>query len=198
MAEQTGVLRYRRKPRKRADEDGLTVTRYEPGKPLDRLAHVAQMSSSRAELAEVPLPSGTVLLVRHTTWHADEPSTDWEVIEAGDYLAYSHTNDSLFDTDEADLRQFYDLAEEKSPEPDPALLEPDHDEPAGLAADLTPFLDWPLYFPDEQGPHCDNHPACKHEDCNTPCYGPVYLHSARRMTIREFLADIKAHAEGAS
>jgi hypothetical protein len=67
-----------------------------------------------------------------------------------------------------------------------------HVEP--LAADLTPFLDWPLYFPDDSV-HCDNFPACTNADCHEPAFGQVYLASHRRMTIREFLADIKAHAE---
>lgn len=70
------------------------------------------------------------------------------------------------------------------------------EKPYILAPDLLPFLDWPLYFPDESV-HCNNFPACTNENCRDPGYGPVYLASARRMTVREFLADVKAHAEEA-
>lgn len=61
--------------------------------------------------------------------------------------------------------------------------------------ELAAYLDWPLYFPDDSV-HCDKFPACPNRDCRDPESGQVYLASARRMTIREFLADIKAHAEG--
>lgn len=71
---------------------------------------------------------------------------------------------------------------------------------APLDPDLTPFLDWPLHFPPELGAGwavtCDNFPACKHGDCNSAGWGPVAIGSGGRMTIREFLADIKEHAEG--
>jgi hypothetical protein len=61
-----------------------------------------------------------------------------------------------------------------------------------LAEDLTPFLDWPLYFPDDS------------VHCYKPDHGcddrisPSFIASKRRMTPREFLADIKEHAEEAS
>ena len=64
-----------------------------------------------------------------------------------------------------------------------------------LAADLTPFLDWPLYFPDDSV-HCDAFPRCPNRDCCDPESGQVYIASARRMTVREFLADVRTHAEG--
>jgi hypothetical protein len=110
MVEHSEIQRYRRKPRKQTDDDSLIVARYEPGKPLDDLQRVAQMADGEAELAEVSLPSGTVLLVRWTRVPDDHPSeTDWEVIEAGGYLAFS--DDRLFGTDDADLRHWYDLVE---------------------------------------------------------------------------------------
>lgn len=64
-----------------------------------------------------------------------------------------------------------------------------------LDPELAAYLDWPLYFPDDSV-HCNNFPACRHPWCNEPNYGQVYIASARRMTIREFLADVKVHAEG--
>lgn len=62
---------------------------------------------------------------------------------------------------------------------------------------LAKYLDWPLYFPDDSV-HCDKFPACQNRDCRDPESGQVYIASARRMTVREFLADVKAHAEDAS
>lgn len=62
---------------------------------------------------------------------------------------------------------------------------------------LAEFLDWPLYFPDDSV-HCDKFPACKNRDCCDPESGRVFIASARRLTIREFLADIKQHAEESS
>jgi hypothetical protein len=87
---------------------------------------------------------------------------------------------------------------EAIPAPGPEPLEPGSADPAELDPALTAYLDWPLYFPDDSV-HCDNFPACPNADCHEPAFGQVYLASHRRMTIREFLADIKAHAEsGAS
>lgn len=79
------------------------------------------------------------------------------------------------------------------PEPDPELLEPGPDEqPESLAADLTPFLNWPLYF--TYGVHCDRR-DCVRGTCGAAHSGMV---TARDFgTVRELLADIKAHAEGA-
>jgi hypothetical protein len=103
------VQRWRRKPDQRDREDQI-VARYEPGQPLDPLLYVARMADARAEMAEVPLPSGTVLLVRWTRVPDDHPSeTEYEVIKAAGYLAYSRDHGSLYDTDDGDLRQWYDV-----------------------------------------------------------------------------------------
>lgn len=112
--ERPGILRYRRKPERPSSGDGMTVVRYEPGMPLDDLRAVAVMSDQRAELAEVPLPSGAVLLVRSTQLHGDRSALDWEVVVAGDYLAFSHSHGSLFSTDNRDLKQWYDLEEREA------------------------------------------------------------------------------------
>lgn len=88
-----------------------------------------------------------------------------------------------------------DLATAFTDPHDPASCEVPGKHVEPLAADLTPFLDWPLYFPDESV-SCHAFPACRHPDCNAAGWGPVAIASARRMTAREFLADIKAHAEG--
>lgn len=68
--------------------------------------------------------------------------------------------------------------------------------PGPLDPDLAAYLDWPLYFLDSSAPYCNKFPACTNPECCDPCSGSVPIASARRMTVREFLADIKAHAEG--
>lgn len=65
-----------------------------------------------------------------------------------------------------------------------------------LDPELAAYLDWPLYFLDSSAPYCNKFPACTNPECCDPCSGSVPIASARRMTVREFLADIKAHAEG--
>jgi hypothetical protein len=70
---------------------------------------------------------------------------------------------------------------------------PDDDEPAPLDPALAAYLDYPLYFHDD-GVSCNN-PEC-------PCYstdvGPYFIWTRRRQTVREFLAQVKKHAEEAS
>lgn len=68
------------------------------------------------------------------------------------------------------------------------------EKPYVLDPSLAAFLDWPLYFPDESGPHCNNGQVCTNKDC-VEGFGPVTIHSHRRQTIREFLADLRKHAE---
>jgi hypothetical protein len=59
---------------------------------------------------------------------------------------------------------------------------------------LMPFLDWPLYFPDDSV-QCNKFPECGNRFCRDPDEGQVYIVTGRRMTVREFLADVKKHAE---
>ena len=108
MTEPSGIQRYRRKP-KPPDERVLAVARYQPGAPLDDLVAVARMHDRHAQLAEVRFAAVKVLVVRYTHYRDEGPSEiQYEHVEPGDYLAYS---DFLFDTDDADLRQWYDLVE---------------------------------------------------------------------------------------
>jgi hypothetical protein len=102
------IQRYRRKPKQEDREDQLAA-RYEPGAPLDDLLAVARMADG--ELAEVMFPSyGPVLVVRYQRSDDDHaPRIEYETVEAGHYLAYSPGNDFLYDTSDADWRQFYDL-----------------------------------------------------------------------------------------
>lgn len=104
------IQRYRRKPQPNNHETQLAV-RYEPGEPLDDLIAVARESDSDAELAEVRFPSGKVVLVISYRRSYDEhPSRiEYLVIEAGKYLGYSLSESFLYDSTEANWRQFYDL-----------------------------------------------------------------------------------------
>lgn len=105
------VQRYRRKPVPTGQEE-LFAARYEPGQPLADLLAVARMADSGAQVAEVTFPSATtVLLVRWKRIPDGHPAeTEHEVIEPGDYLAFSRPGWHLYATDDADLRQFYELA----------------------------------------------------------------------------------------
>lgn len=104
------VMHYRRKPKRH--EGDLYAARYEPGQSLDGLREVALMADRGAEMAEVPLPSGTVLVVRWTDYDVDRPAEpEFEVIRTGNYLAYSRTYGNLTENDDADLRQFYNQVE---------------------------------------------------------------------------------------
>jgi len=103
------VQRFRRKPRQEDREDQFAA-RYEPGANLIDLMTVAGMADSRAELAEVTFSSGRVLVVRYERFHDDHPSeTEYETVESGHYLAFSSGGYSLYESDDADWRQFYDL-----------------------------------------------------------------------------------------
>jgi hypothetical protein len=101
------VTRYQRKPDPRP-EGGLHVARYEPGH-LDDMLAVAQMADHRAEVGEAELPGGTVLVVKWVNYESDHPEPEFDVVRTGNYLSYSETYGSLGETDDADLRQFYDL-----------------------------------------------------------------------------------------
>ena len=102
------IQRYRRKPEQASLDDQVTA-RYEPGTPLDDLLAVARMADG--ELAEVMFPSyGPVLLVRFRRFYDEHPSEiEYLAVEAGKYLAYSPGEGFLYDNDDADWRQFYDL-----------------------------------------------------------------------------------------
>jgi hypothetical protein len=104
------IDRYRRKP-KMVDREDQVATRYEPGGSLDDLLAVARMADRCAEMAEVMFPSyGPVLLVRWTRVPDDRPSEpEYEHVEAGHYLVYSPGGGFLYESDDADWRQFYDL-----------------------------------------------------------------------------------------
>lgn len=54
-------------------------------------------------------------------------------------------------------------------------------------------LDYPLYFRDEEGPFCYKQ-GCTHPAC-TGGWGGDAMHSERRLTVREFMEDIRKHAE---
>ncbi len=104
------VQRFRRKPVQEYREDQFAA-RYEPGQSLDALRAVAAMAGDEAEIREVVFPSGKRVLI---AWfmRCDDPRgfrPDYAMVEPGEYLAYSSENESLYESDEANWTQFYDL-----------------------------------------------------------------------------------------
>ncbi len=77
------------------------------------------MAGDEAEVTEVAFPSGKRVLLawfmRYDDHHPAE--VDYATVEAGNYLAFSSGGYSLYESDDADLRQFYDLmpGEERLP-----------------------------------------------------------------------------------
>ena len=102
------IQRYRRKP-EQGDRDEQAAARYLPGMPLDDLLAVARMADG--ELAEVMFPSyGPVMLARYRRHYGEHPSRiEYLAVEAGKYLAYDPGEDFLYEADEANWRQWYDL-----------------------------------------------------------------------------------------
>lgn len=107
------VQRYRRKPVPGGNEDQFAA-RYEPAQPLDDLRAVARMAYDLAEVTEVTFPSGKrVLLAWFMRYDDHHPAKqDYATVEAGNYLAFSSGHYSLYESDEAEWRQFYDLVTE--------------------------------------------------------------------------------------
>lgn len=105
------VIRYQRKP-KPEPEGILHAARYDPGQPLSDLMKVARMAdhyAGDAELAEVSLPSGPVLLVRYWRGRDDGPAKlEWEVVRPGEYLTWSESYDFLGTDTEDGLAQWYE------------------------------------------------------------------------------------------
>ena len=105
------VQRYRRNPIPAGSEE-LLAARYEPGQSLDDLRAVALMSGDEAEVIEAVFPSGKrVALAWFMRYPGGQAEPATVTVEPGGYLAYSSRNYSLYATDDANLRQFYDLAE---------------------------------------------------------------------------------------
>lgn len=103
------IQRYRRKPQQASDRETQVAARYEPGAPLADLLAVARMADG--ELAEVMFPSyGPVLLARFVRFYDEHPSQiEYLAVEAGKYLAYSPGEGFLYEADEANWQQWYDL-----------------------------------------------------------------------------------------
>lgn len=104
------IRHYRLKPRPTSD-DGVIVAKYVPGQPLDGLTKIALMADDDAELAEVSLPSGTVLLVRWMNMVADRPFLDWTIVQSGDYLEFGKRSGGLCTDGDAGLLHWYEPVE---------------------------------------------------------------------------------------
>jgi hypothetical protein len=59
-----------------------------------------------------------------------------------------------------------------------------------LAADLAPYLDWPVWMR-ENGVTCER-PDCQEEDCQK--WGPVQVSESGHTTLRKILEGLKQHA----
>lgn len=110
------VKRYRRKPLNVGNEDQHAAL-YTPGESLADLRTVAMMC--HAEITEVTMPGGTrVLLARWLDIPDEHPARNaWVTVEAGRYLAYSGGTGFLYETDDGDWRQWYDLVSEGGVQP---------------------------------------------------------------------------------
>jgi hypothetical protein len=108
------VQRYQQKPQ--VGQEVQVAARYEPGQPLDDLRAVAVMADGNAELAEVRFCNTTILLVRWKRIPDDHPAEiEYETVEPGRFLAYSYSGDFLYEADEGNWRQFYDLVSDGQP-----------------------------------------------------------------------------------
>lgn len=103
------VARYRRKPVPDRVEE-IAVAKYVPGEPLSALGEVARMADPDAELGEVQLPSGPVLLVgwRCESEYRSDGEQEWEVLRAGEYLEFSPRGHYLGVTDDHELTRLYE------------------------------------------------------------------------------------------
>jgi hypothetical protein len=108
------VQRYRRKPVREVSEEQCAA-QYTPTLMLDDLRAVARMAYDLAEVTEVAFPSGKRVLLawfmRYDDHHPARP--DYVTVEAGNYLAFSPGGESLYESDDANWAQFYDLATEE-------------------------------------------------------------------------------------
>lgn len=107
------VKTFRRKPTARERSDQLAA-QYVPGEPLDGLHAVATEAdgfeeSETHELIEIQTRKGPALLVLWTRYPDDGPrKPEFELVRAGQWLAWSPDSDFLYTTDDANWRQFYD------------------------------------------------------------------------------------------
>jgi hypothetical protein len=96
------VTRYIRKPMPVEHTDQVAA-RYTPGEPLDDLETVATMIGGT--VYEVPYRRSKVLVA---VWDDDEGQPRSQVVRPGFWLAYSTGHGFLYDSSDADWRQFYD------------------------------------------------------------------------------------------
>ena len=103
-----GIVRFRRKPERQGNLSH--AAQYEPGRLLDSLLSVAQMSDPSAQIAEAGFPLSPVLVVRHMAMYGNNPPRiEYTVIEPGSWLAYNEENDMLYPATDANWRKFYEI-----------------------------------------------------------------------------------------
>jgi len=93
----------------------MAAAQYLPGRPLDDLEAVAKMADRHAELGQMSMSSGMILVVR---W-AEVPEipgshaavTEYLAIPAGQFLCYSETYGILLSDTQEGIDQFYEPAD---------------------------------------------------------------------------------------
>jgi hypothetical protein len=109
----TVMKRYRRRPEKSASRGDIIISQYQPGEPLDDLRAVAALTDSAdAEVTEATFPSGMRVLVAKWRDYPDEHPSEirFIIVQAGNWLAYSESYDSLFEQTDGQTSQWYELA----------------------------------------------------------------------------------------
>jgi hypothetical protein len=101
------VKRFRQKPREQPKHDDLYAAQYHVGS-LEEVREVARMAY-QGELAECPLPSGTVLVAAWTDVPDCHPSEKrYAEVRDGDWLYYSESYGSLGDDTTKSLAHWYE------------------------------------------------------------------------------------------
>lgn len=101
------VAKFRRKPKPETERDEIAV-RWLPDKTtLREVLVVARLADRHATVAVAPFEK-PCLVVRYVPLDDNCSVTQFEVVEPGQWLAYSERNDMLYTNDDADWAQFYD------------------------------------------------------------------------------------------
>jgi hypothetical protein len=96
------MTQYVKRPRNSADHASAATYRF--GEPLHEVTKVARFADPDADVVEIP--EWRLLLVRHTKIPDNAPSyTDYDVVEDGQILVFSHQYDLLYAEDAASFHR---------------------------------------------------------------------------------------------
>lgn len=107
----SNVVKFRRKPQ--AETERLeTAIRWVPDKTtLAEVLEVARLADRNATVSVAPF-ARPCLVVRYVMSDDHHQDTQFEVVEPGEWLAYSANNDMLYENTDADWEKFYDKVSE--------------------------------------------------------------------------------------